>query len=217
MKIKSFVLNPFGINCYLYYDEKTGEGILIDPAISSEEEKTQISRYIESEKVKIKYIINTHGHLDHVIGNKWAKDTFSAPLYFHEKDKPLVEKVTEQGLMFGIDVFAQPEADKFITEGDIITFNNCKLKIIHTPGHSSGSICLVDEENKVIFSGDTLFNNSIGRTDLPGGDMKILLDSINLKILCYPDDFEVYPGHMESTTIGDEKKYNPFLNGEYQG
>lgn len=213
MNLKLFVLNPFRINCYLYFDEISGEGIIIDPAVSDDDEENLISSFITSKNIKVIYIINTHGHLDHVMGNKWAKETFSAPVLMHEKDINMLDKVVEQGLMFGIHVDPQPAIDRCISDGDIITIRNCSLKVVHTPGHTEGGICLVDEKNKIIFSGDTLFNNSIGRTDLPGGDMKALLDSILNKILIFPDDYTVYPGHMEPTTIRDEKAGNPFING----
>jgi glyoxylase-like metal-dependent hydrolase (beta-lactamase superfamily II) len=215
MNIKLFELNPFRINSYLYFDEISGEGILIDPAVSDIDEENLISDYIQNKKIKIKYIINTHGHIDHVMGNKWAKEKFSVPILIHENDVKLLSKAVEQGLLFGIKLSTQPAADKYMADGDIISFKNCSLQVVHTPGHSEGSVCLIDEINKIIFSGDTLFRNSIGRTDLPGGDMDTLLNSIVNKVLCFPDDFAVYPGHLESTTIGEEKLGNPFLSGDF--
>ncbi|MFI5144412.1 MAG: MBL fold metallo-hydrolase [Ignavibacteria bacterium] len=213
MNVKLFELNLFRINCYLYFDEVSGEGILIDPAVSEIEEEERIGGFIRSQNIKVKYIINTHGHLDHVMGNKWAKEKFSAPILMHEDDNNMLAKVVEQGLMFGIHTETQPPVDKFIGEGDIISINNCSLKVIHTPGHTKGGICLVDEKNKIVFSGDTLFRDSIGRTDLPGGDMKTLLNSISGKLYNLPDDYTVYPGHLGSTTIGEEKSGNPFVKG----
>jgi len=213
MKVKLFELNPFRINCYLYFDEVSGEGFIIDPAVSGMEEENLIGDFIRRENIKVKYIINTHGHLDHVMGNKWAKEKFSAPILMHEEDNNMLAKVVEQGLMFGIQVETQPPVDKFIDEGNILSVNNCSLKVIHTPGHTKGGICLVDEKNKVVFSGDTLFKDSIGRTDLPGGDMQTLLNSISTKLYNLPDDFIVYPGHLSPTTIGDEKAGNPFVSG----
>ena len=213
MKVKLFELNPFRINCYLYFDEDSGEGFIIDPAVSGMEEENLIGDFIRRENIKVKYIINTHGHLDHVMGNKWAKEKFSAPILMHEEDNNMLAKVVEQGLMFGIHVETQPPVDKFIDEGNILSVNNCSLKVIHTPGHTKGGICLVDEKNKVVFSGDTLFKDSIGRTDLPGGDMQTLLNSISTKLYNLPDDFIVYPGHLGPTTIGDEKAGNPFVSG----
>ena len=213
MKVKLFELNPFRINCYLYFDEVSGEGFIIDPAVSGMEEENLIGDFIRRENIKVKYIINTHGHLDHVMGNKWAKEKFSAPILMHEEDNNMLAKVVEQGLMFGIQVETQPPVDKFIDEGNILSVNNCSLKVIHTPGHTKGGICLVDEKNKVVFSGDTLFKDSIGRTDLPGGDMQTLLNSISTKLYNLPDDFIVYPGHLGPTTIGDEKAGNPFVSG----
>lgn len=216
MRLKSFTLNPFGVNCYLYYDENTGEGFLIDPAVSDYDEEKMITDTVTENNINVKYIINTHGHIDHVMGNKWASENFSAPVFIHEDDNVLLGKVAEQGMMFGIPVDPQPDADKFVSDGEIISIRDCSVKVVYTPGHSPGGICIVDEANKVIFSGDLLFNNSVGRTDLQGGDMQKLLSSINEKILCYPDNYKIYPGHMEPTTVGEERSNNPFLNGEIE-
>jgi len=214
MKIKSFILNPFMINCYVYYDESSRESVIIDPAVSNDEEQNEIIDFINKNGLEINNIINTHGHIDHVMGNKWAKKTFKAQVLMNEGDIELLESISTQGSLFGLSVESQPKPDKLISDNDLISFNRCDLKVIHTPGHSLGSICLVDESNKLIFTGDTLFKNSVGRTDLPGGDTDILLNSIKNKILNYPDDYLIYPGHMGTSSIGDERRDNPFLNRE---
>ena len=206
MEVQKIILNPFQMNCYIYYDKNSGESIIIDPAVSVEAEKKKIIEFVDKNKIKINYIINTHGHIDHVMGNNWAKETFTVPIFIHGKDIELLKSAANQGALFGITVSKQPHPDKFVSDGDIIEFNHCKIKVLHTPGHSQGSICLVDEKNKTIFSGDTIFKESIGRTDLPGGDYDLLIKSIKEKLLVYPDDFTIYPGHMEETTIGKEKK-----------
>ncbi len=212
MKTETFAVNPFEMNCYVYYDEKSGDGVIIDPGAYSEYEKHLIENFIKNNKINIKLILNTHGHIDHILGNAWAKELFIAPLLMHADDLELIEKSVEQGSIYGVDFPKPPLPDNYITEKDVIEAGDTEFKIIHTPGHSPGSVCFVDEENKIIFGGDCVFKGSIGRTDLWKGDMDVLLDSINNKIFKYADDFTIYPGHYEETTIGEEKRSNPFLN-----
>jgi glyoxylase-like metal-dependent hydrolase (beta-lactamase superfamily II) len=212
MKLKTFPVNPFEMNCYIYHDENSHECVIIDPGMYTDEEKNKIKQYINSEKIGIKYILLTHGHIDHIMGCKWAKDTYDVPLLMYKDDLPLVRNAIEQGKLFNVVFPEPPDPDKFIAENEKIKFGNCTLKILHTPGHSPGGICFVDEENKNIFVGDTIFKNSIGRTDLWKGDMNTLLNSIQNKIFQYSDDYVLYPGHYEPTTIGEEKLTNPFLN-----
>lgn len=211
MTVKTFCVNPFAMNCYVYYDEKSKEGIIIDPGAYTDVEKKEIEDFISKEGINIKLILNTHGHIDHIIGNEWAKKLFKVPLLMHKDDMPLIDKAMIQAEMYGVTFPQPPDPDKFIDENDNIKFADSVFKIIHTPGHSPGSVCFIDEKEKIIFGGDCVFKNSIGRTDLWMGDIDILLDSINNKIFKYDDDYIIYPGHMEETTIGDEKKYNPFL------
>ncbi|RPI16650.1 MAG: MBL fold metallo-hydrolase [Ignavibacteriae bacterium] len=211
MKVETIPVNPFEMNCYIYYDEKSKEGVIIDPAAYLDSEKETISNFITGENIKIKYILNTHGHIDHILGNHWAKETFNTPILMHKDDLPLIEHALEQGQMFGVLFPDPPAPDKFVEESDTIDFGSTSLKIIHAPGHSPGGLCFVDEKEKIIFVGDNVFKESIGRTDLWEGDMDVLLDSINNKIFSYGDDYVLYPGHYDSTTIGEEKKNNPFL------
>jgi len=211
MKTKTFPVNPFEMNCYVYLDENSGEGVIIDPGAYTNDEKSEILDYIHSNNITIKYIINTHGHIDHIMGNKWAKDEFGAPILMNKEDMPLLKKSVEQGSMYGIAVPNSPEPDRYLCEDDTVTFGDCSLSIIYTPGHSPGGVCLADEKNKTIFAGDTIFRGSIGRTDLWMGNMNLLLNSIKDKLFKYPDDFTLYPGHYEQTTIGEEKTFNPFL------
>ncbi len=211
MKIKTFPINPFEMNCYVYYDETSREGVIIDPGAYTDDEKTEITDFISSSSIRIKYILNNHGHIDHILGNNWAKETFKVPLYIHKNDLSLFEKAVEQGEMYGLALAVPSKPDKFIEEGENIKFGECTFDVIHTPGHSPGGVCFVDEKNKTIFAGDCIFHGSIGRTDLWMGDMDTLLNSIKGKVLKYADDFTVYPGHYEHTTIGEEKALNPFL------
>lgn len=203
------------MNCYIYWDEKTKEGVIIDPGAYEDFEKNEIISYINSNSINIKYILLTHGHIDHIMGNKWAKDTFNVPVMMNEEDMPLIERAMEQGALFGVSFPQPPKPDIMIGEGESVKFSNTEFKLLHTPGHSPGSICFVDEKEKLIFGGDTVFRGSIGRTDLWKGDIDLLLSSIQNKILTYPDEYVIYPGHMEETTIGEEKMCNPFLNGEF--
>ncbi len=211
MKTKIFPVNPFVMNCHVYYDEEVRQGVIIDPGAFTDEEEKAIYEFIQNEGIKIKFILNTHGHIDHIMGNAWAKKKFNVPLLMHKDDLPLVNMAPEHAAMFGITFPQPPEPDKFIDENDKIEFADTSLKIIHTPGHSPGSVCFVDEKEKIIFSGDTVFKDSIGRTDLWMGNMDILMDSIMNKIMTYPDDYKLYPGHMEETTVGEERVNNPFL------
>lgn len=212
MKVKQITLNPFSMNCYIYYDENSKDGLIIDPAAFSPAEETSITDFMEQNEININYIINTHGHLDHILGNKFAKDAFNVPIYLHKDDLFLLNNAQAQADLFGLEISDVPAVDKLISEESIIRINNAELKFIHTPGHSPGSVCMIDDKNKNVFCGDLIFKNSVGRTDLQGGSMDVLIDSIKNKLfkVC-GDDYTLYPGHMEVTNIGDEKKYNPFL------
>jgi len=209
--IKSFPVNPFEMNCYVCCDDETKDGIIIDPAAFTDSEKEKILDYIDDNEISIKYIINTHGHLDHILGNKWACEMFQVPLLMHKNDLLLVTNAVQQATMFGISISQPPPPDKFIEEDEEIKFGNSTLKIIHTPGHSPGGICIIDEKDRNIIVGDCIFKGSIGRVDLWRGNMDELLRSIKNKIFKYGDDYVLYPGHFEPTTIREEKLSNPFL------
>jgi hydroxyacylglutathione hydrolase len=211
MKIKTFAVNPFEMNCYVYHDEKTHEGVIIDPGMYSDDEKSLVEESIKSGNIEINYILLTHGHIDHIMGVKWAKDKYNVPVCMHKDDLPLIDKAVEQGHLFNVSFPPPPQPDIFLDENAKVSFGNSTFSILHTPGHSPGGICFVDERNKNIFVGDCVFRRSIGRTDLWMGDMEQLLDSIENKIFKYGDDFVLYPGHYGETTIGEEKLQNPFL------
>jgi hydroxyacylglutathione hydrolase len=211
MIVKIFPVNPFMMNCYIYFNEENKQGVIIDPGAFTVEEENSIYNFIQNNGINIQFILNTHGHIDHILGNYWAKKKFNVPLMMHKDDLPLVEKSGDQASMFGISFPRPPVPDKFITEEDKIEFDDTVLDIIQTPGHSPGSVCYVDKKEKIIFGGDCVFRGSIGRTDLWRGDMGVLMSSIYNKILTYPDDYTIYPGHYEETTVGEEKANNPFL------
>jgi len=212
MKIKKFTVNPFQMNCYIYYDENTMEGVIIDPGAYDRYEEDEIFRFVESKNIKLLYCLNTHGHIDHVFGNRFAVNFFNIPLYIHKEDLFLLENAKIQGMIYGLDVKESPIPNEYITDDMVLSIGDNNIRFIHTPGHSPGGVCIVDHLNKVVFSGDTIFRDSIGRTDLSGGNIDILLESIHNKLFCQcEDDYVIYPGHMDETTIGREKKYNPFL------
>lgn len=212
MKVFQISVTPFAMNCYIYFDENTKEGVIFDPAAYTPDQENQIKKIIEDNGIKIKYIINTHGHIDHIMGNKFAKDYFNVPILMHEKDMPFYKNVLKQGAMYGLDVIEPPPVDEFIDENSKIKVGDVEFKILHTPGHSPGSLTFIDDTNKNIFCGDVIFKDSIGRTDLMFGDYDELLNSINNVLLpTVQDDYTLHPGHMEITTVGREKEHNPFL------
>ncbi len=213
--VAKFTFNPFQENTYIVYDE-TKECIIFDPGMYTEAEKKHFTDFIESAGLKPVRLINTHCHLDHVFGNKFVADTYQLGLEIHKGEVPVLESFTQTCAMYGVpNVEASPAPSHFIEEGDSITFGNTSLSVLFTPGHSPASISFFCAADQFLIAGDVLFRESIGRTDLPGGDMKTLLDSIREK--CFPlgDDVRVYSGHGEDTTIGYEKQNNPFLNGSY--
>lgn len=194
MIIECFKVGWLSTNCYIAGCEETKEAVIIDPGLETENEAERIFWFIKQNGFHIKYIINTHGHPDHISGNSFIKKATAAPILIHESHSGSVK------------------ADQKLHDGDVIHVGNFNLAILHTPGHTKGGICLVGDN--IVFTGDTLFAGSIGRTDFPGGSFEEIIRSIKTKLLCLPDSFKVYPGHESFTTIGDEKRYNPFLQSE---
>lgn len=207
MIFKTLAVGPLETNCYLIADEKTKEAICIDPGGNVDE----IMREVEKEKLSLKYIINTHGHFDHVGGNGLLKKATAAKLAIHKDDAVLLKNVASQGAVFGLDTVSSPEPDMFLKDGDKIMVGNLMVTVMHTPGHTEGGISLFSDQGKILFTGDTIFAGSIGRTDLPGGSYKDLMASIKDKILPLGDNVRLFPGHGTETTIGREKKFNQFL------
>ncbi|MGQ9566041.1 MAG: MBL fold metallo-hydrolase [Candidatus Bathyarchaeales archaeon] len=210
MIVKMLMLGALGTNCYVVWCEETKEAIVVDPAFSTENEgKRTVLHLVEANSLDVKYIVNTHGHADHTSGNGLVKKITGAPIVIHELDAPLLGKSGEGWAhMFGIKLVSPP-ADKTVREGEAIRFGKQLLRVIHTPGHTEGSISLVG--NECVFVGDTLFQGSIGRTDFPGGSYKQIIQSIKQKLLILPDYFKIYTGHGPTTTIGTERKTNPFI------
>ena len=211
MTIKTFTFNPFQENTYLVFDE-TNEAVVIDAGCLQAREKQVLTRFIEDNKLTLKRVLNTHLHLDHQFGNKFLFDTYGIAPEACIEDEILLENVVAQARSYGFPVTeeAQP-LGAYIIENQEITFGNSSLKAIHAPGHSPGSMVLYSEKDGVMFAGDVLFQGSIGRTDLPKGDYASLILAINKKLLVLPDSTVVYCGHGPSTTIGYEKKNNPYL------
>ncbi len=208
--LHSFTFNPFQENTYVLADE-TGECVIIDPGCSNAQEQSKLALYITEQKLKPVKLLNTHCHIDHILGNKFVADTYQLELEMHQKDLQTLAAGKVSADIFGIPYEESPSPTKFLEEGDVISFGNSTLDIVFTPGHSTGSICFISRADKLVIGGDVLFYQSIGRTDLPGGNHQQLLTSIRTKLFTLPADFKVYPGHGPATTIGFEKENNPFL------
>ncbi|MDH5597918.1 MAG: MBL fold metallo-hydrolase [Cyclobacteriaceae bacterium] len=210
LKIKSFVFNPFMENTYLLYDEVSKEGVVIDPGCYEDFEKREIHDFIMEEEIKVTKLINTHCHIDHVFGNYFIKETFNVPFYMHEEDLPTLRSVPTYAPNYGFSHYHGAEPDEFLGEGDRIKIGENNLDILFVPGHAPGHIALVCHEQRFCIGGDVLFQGSVGRTDLPGGDFQTLIQSIHHKLFVLDEDYVVYPGHGGTTTIGEEMMSNPF-------
>lgn len=206
-KIQRVVVGQLAVNCYIIWNEKAKEAFVIDPGSDA----GNVYDVIKEEGLTVKGIINTHGHFDHVGGIRNFKELAGTTFAMHKDDVPLLERSAEQSAMFGLSGEKQPLPDYYLTDNMEVEAEGLKLKVIHTPGHTPGGVCFYSEEYKVLVTGDTLFQGSVGRTDLPGGDFETLMDSLKNKLMKLPSDVVVYPGHGMETTIGEEREYNPFL------
>ncbi len=211
MQIKKFEFNPFDENTYLIWDEETRETAVVDPGCYFQEEENEIENYISKENLKIKYILNTHCHIDHIFGINFFKQKYSCEYYVPENDIELLNNASEQANFMGLDFNSNIKHDKLINEHLILTLGNIKINFIYTPGHTPGEVCIYFEKEKVCLTGDVLFNLGIGRTDLWGGDYETLINSITKKLFNLPDDVIIYPGHGDKSDIGFEKSNNPFF------
>ncbi len=204
MIIKQYELGPLAANCYLVICEETKEAILIDPGYPDR----RLEQDIQNLGAHVKYIINTHGHIDHIGGNYEMAELTHAPVLIHEKDQDMLLQVNPNQWFLN-DSYQVKEADRLVEDGEILEFGNKKATVLYTPGHSLGGICILIDD--AVFTGDTLFQGSIGRTDLEGGDFDTLIHSIQTKLMTLEDNVIVYPGHGSKSAIGFERKFNPFL------
>jgi hydroxyacylglutathione hydrolase len=213
MRIASAAAPPFFKNGYLVSSDTSHEAVLIDPG----DEVAALLEVARKEKLIVKAILLTHAHVDHVTGVAAAKAELGVPVWLHRADLPLYNIAVQQGRMFGLDVEQPPPVDEFYTPGPVLTFGEYAVDVLETPGHCPGGVCLAigprSSSERELFVGDTLFAGSIGRTDLMGGDTELLLQSIREVLFTFPDDTPVHSGHGPDTTIGVERRTNPFLNG----
>ena len=209
LNIEVFAFNPFQENTYVVSDE-TKEAVVIDPGCYEKEEKQELTDYIKSKGLRVVKLLNTHCHIDHVLGNAFVKEHYKTTLHLHRMDEPVLRAVSAYAPNYGFQQYQPATPDAYFEEGDEIVVGNERLKVLFVPGHSPGHVAFYHEGDKVLIGGDVLFRGSVGRTDLPGGDMDTLLESIHEKLFTLPDDVTVYPGHGQTTTIGFEKATNPF-------
>ena len=208
--IKRLEFNPFRENTYVISDD-TGECLIVDPGCQEPEEQDLLLVYLEENHLKPVKIVNTHCHIDHILGTAFLHDQFMLPFLIHPEEKPLLTASVAQGEFFGLEVRTPPEPTDLLNEGDMVTFGDSVFEVIHIPGHSPGGIVLLNKDQRCMFTGDVLFQGSIGRTDLPGGDYDSLVSSIRQKLLILDPEIRVYPGHGPDTTIGIENQSNPFF------
>ena len=210
MNIAKLVFNPIMENTYIVWDD-TKECIIIDAGNFSAREDAQLTDFISERGLKPVMAVNTHGHFDHAMGVGYLKETYGVKFACSSKDQFLVDRAQQSGAMFGVKCAPVPAIDIDLDKMDEIAFGATKLRVIKTPGHTPGHVSLYNEEQKVLFTGDTLFRESIGRTDLPGGDYSWIMTSILEQLVPLGDDVEFYPGHGDKSTIGHETLYNPFV------
>ncbi|AEI50147.1 MBL fold metallo-hydrolase [Runella slithyformis] len=211
IQIQSFEFSPFAENTYVLYDE-TNEAVVIDPGCLMQSEKETLSRFIEQEGLKVTMLLQTHAHLDHVFGSAYVKRKYGVKMYMHKNELPILSSVENRCQLWGIRGYEPVEADAFLEEGDVITFGHSTLETLFVPGHAPGHLAFVNHTQRFVIGGDVLFRGSVGRTDFPLCDHAALIRSIQTKFMTLEDDYQVFAGHMEPTTIGRERRTNPFLN-----
>jgi len=206
--VETFPVGPLGCNCAVVADPETREAVVLDPG----DEPDRILSVLARNDLRAVALVHTHAHFDHVGVSARVKRETGAPILLHESDLPLYERLEEQGRLFGLATGAPDAVDRFLADGDRVECGGGFLEVLHTPGHTPGSVCFrLGGESPLLFSGDTLFRRSIGRTDLRGGSMEDILSSIAKRLLTLPGDLTVLPGHGEATTIAEEARLNPFV------
>jgi hydroxyacylglutathione hydrolase len=211
LTIRSFIFNSFGVNTYVLYDE-SHKCIIIDPACQYPDEEDQLAGFLGANNLDPVRLINTHTHIDHILGNAFICEKYNLLPETHAEAVIFLETARQAGAAYGLQINKVIFPVNFLSDGDIVHFGNSSVRVLFTPGHAAGSICLVCDAGSFVITGDVLFRESIGRTDLPTGDLDLLLKSIREKLFTLPDSFHVYPGHGPSTSIGFERRNNPFIS-----
>ena len=209
IQIHDFVFNPFMEKTYVLFDD-TKEAVIVDPGCYEKLEQLELAEFIDQNNLKVVKLLNTHCHIDHVLGNYFVKEKYNVDLYLHRLDEQVLRSVIAYAPAYGFPTYQETSPDHYLEEGDHVKFGDSVLEVLFTPGHAPGHVVFVNKEQKICIGGDVLFNGSIGRTDLPGGNFDVLIDSIHQKMFSLDDETIVYPGHGESTTIRQEKQSNPF-------
>lgn len=209
LTVQRFTFNPLAEHTYVVYDQ-TKACAIIDPGCFEQQEKQQLSSFIQAHALQVTHLINTHCHLDHVLGNQYVKDTYAVKLAIHPQEVPILQQAPTYAPQYGLTGYEPTEAEILLTASHTIQVGNTQLTVLHVPGHSPGHIALYSSQEQICFVGDVLFSGSIGRTDLPGGDQDTLLQSIWQQLFTLDDQVTLYPGHGPTTTIAIEKRSNPF-------
>lgn len=210
ISIKRFSFNPYQVNTYILFDE-TRECVIIDPGMDNEHEKKLFLDYISENNLKPVKLLNTHTHIDHILANNFVAETYEIKLYSHSDSAQFMDGALEYASTFGLQMDAVKSIDEMLSDGEFVSFGNSKIKVLDTPGHADGSVCFYNEADSFVITGDVLFRESIGRTDLPTGNYDILQKSIWDKLFTLADDTTAYPGHGPETQIGFEKIHNPYV------
>ncbi|MEI7499625.1 MAG: MBL fold metallo-hydrolase [Bacteroidota bacterium] len=210
IKIEKFIFNAFMVNTYLLYDE-TNECIIIDPACYDQDEQEELKDFITGNKLKLVRNLITHCHIDHVLGNDFIAQTYGIYPEYYKSSNPFFHTLKEIGSSFGYSINRIPQPKRFIEDGETLNWGNSLIMALYTPGHAEGSVCFYNEPRGFVITGDVLFKDTIGRTDLPSGNFEHLMQSIKTKLFTLPEDTVVYPGHGPETSIGYEKENNPFI------
>lgn len=210
IQVQGFAFNPFYENTYVLFDE-TKECVIIDPGCYEKHEEEALLDFITENNLKPVRLLNTHCHIDHILGNYFVASTFKLKLEINKLEIPILEGSPKWGKQYGINGKLSPDPEVFLEEGDVINFGNSKLDILFVPGHAPGHLAFIGHKEGIVMGGDVLFQMSVGRTDLPFGDTNTLIKSIREKLFTLPDGYVVYPGHGDTTTIGFEKKNNPYV------
>lgn len=211
IQIKSFAFNPYQENTYVLFDESR-ECVVIDPGMYTGDEQNAFLKFIADSDLKPVLLLNTHCHIDHVLGNKFIFDTYGLLPQFHKGEQAVINSVVSYAPQMGIRYDVSPLPEVYLPESGTVKFGNSELDLIFAPGHSPAHLCFYSKEDQFIIGGDVLFYRSIGRTDLPGGNFDLLISNIREKLFTLPDEVRVFPGHGPSTSIGFEKQHNPFLS-----